>query len=405
MITLNRFQHLLIYAFVFFGPLGILLTPHFMPGAFRFYQFFLLLFPAFFVRLRVSEWKIALSFLPFLVYCIISAFFTHQKAFYEDAYPLFRSFLLMAQTLFMLGAALCYTGDKERLIKLYLGGYFISLAIGYLFFLGYYSHHIPLALIERFSIETQIGWNLLRFSPGTYPNEYGNISSFVLSILLIFFGRKKKFLTFVMIVLTFIAFLLTTTRAAYLSFIVSLVYLSFTSKEIRKLMFFFLMMGIAILAALKLYSIDFVKIFIGGLKTISLGSGSTGIRIAAWIKGFLELNQQIFLGNGFGSDIYAHNIYLELLFELGIIGILILLVTIIAYLSNHSLGLKSFWDQKKDFMGQITMIGLIHVFLFAITNHNLHHHLTYFSFLLFNLYLFSRRNDAVKASYLSRIEA
>lgn len=403
--TLCSFQHFLIYAFAFLGPLGTLLTPGFMPTAFRFYQFLLFFFPVFFIKFRVSDWKKVLSFLPFLLYCIISAFFTHQRPFYADAHPLFRSFLFMAQTLFMLGAAYSYNEDKEKLIKLYLGGYFTSLAVGYLFFLGYYTHLLSLETIERFAIEVQIAWNLLRFSPGTYPNEYGNISSFALSVLLVFFARKKKFLTLIMIILTFIAFLLTTTRAAYLSFIICLVFLSFLSREIRKLMAFLSTIGFVILFGLRMYSIDFIKIFIGGIKAISFNGGSVGIRAAAWAKGFFDLNKHIFLGDGFGSNIYAHNVYLELLFELGIIGILLLVVTIVFYLSSYSVGLKHFWNEKKTFMGVVTMISLIHVFLFALTNHNLHHHLTIFSFLLFNLYLFSKRNDEVKASYFSRIEA
>lgn len=403
--TLRQFQHLLVYLFVFLGPLGTLLTPSCFPEAFRFYQFFLVLFPIFFLKLRVSQWKMTLAFLPFLFYCILSAFFTHQRPFYEDAYPLFRSFLLLTQTLFMLGAAYCYTGEKERLIKLYLVGYFLSLVVGYLFFLGYYTHFFSLELIERFTIETQKEWGLLRFSPGTYPNEYGNISSFALSALLIFFARKKRFLTLIMIIFTFIAFLLTTTRAAYLSFFVCLIYLSFQSKEIRRLMIFFSLVGLLILLMLKLYSIDFLQIFIGGIKAIDFSEGSVGMRVTAWVKGFLDLNEHFILGNGFGSDIYAHNIYLELLFELGLIGVMVLVVSLICYLSSYSIPLKSFWKERKSFMGSITVIGLIHVFMFALTNHNLHHHLTFFSFLLFNLYLFSYGNEEEKASYLRRTAA
>lgn len=405
MMTLRSLQHFLVYAFAFLGPLGTLLTPGFMPGAFRFFQFLLFFFPVFFLKCKISEWKMILTVLPILFYCIISAFFTHQRPFYEDAYPLFRSFLFMTQTLFILGAAYCFHGEKEKLIKLYLMGYFLSLAIGYLLFFGYYTHTITLETIERFSIEAQIGWNFLRFSPGTYPNEYGNISSFALSILLVFFARKRKFLTLIMITLTFIAFLLTTTRAAYLSFIISLIYLSFQSREVRRLMTFFSIIGIIILSVLRMYSFDFMKIFIGGIKAISFSGGSVGIRAAAWLKGFFDLNQHLFFGNGFGSDIYAHNIYLELLFELGLIGSLILSVTVTFYLASYNAGLKHFWREKKTFMGMTTMISLIHTFLFALTNHNLHHHLTLFSFLLFNLYLFSKRNDEVKASYFARIEA
>lgn len=403
--TLGQFQHLLVYLFAFLGPLGALLTPSCFPEAFRFYQFFLVLFPFFFLKLRVSQWKMTLAFLPLLFYCILSAFFTHQRPFYEEAYPLFRSFLLLAQTLFMLGAAYCYTGDKKRLIKLYLGGYFLSLVVGYLFFLGYYTQFLSLELIQRFTIETQMEWGLLRFSPGTYPNEYGNISSFALSALLVFFARKKRFLTLLMIIFTFIALLLTTTRAAYLSFFVCLIYLSFQSRAIRRLMTFFSLIGLLILLMLKLYSIDFLQIFIGGIKAINFSEGSVGMRVAAWIKGFLDLNEHLILGNGFGSDIHAHNIYLELLFELGLTGVMVLVVSLIYYLSSYPISLKSFWQERKSLTGMITVVGLIHIFMFALTNHNLHHHLTFFSFLLFNLYLFGYSKEEANASYLRRTEA
>ena len=400
MITLSRVQNTFIYAFVFFGPLGTLLTPGFLPYAFRFYQLFLPFFPLFFLRLAPSQWKIALTATPFLLYCMVSAFFTHQNPYPEDAYPLFRSFLLFAQTLFVIGAACCYQGPKIRLIKLYLAGYLISLAVGYLLFLGYYTRIFSLETIQRFSVEAQIGWSLLRFSPGTYPNEYGNISSFVLATLLIFFGKKRRFLTFVMIFLTFVALLLTTTRAAQLSFFVSLIYLSVVSKDIRKILLILFLVGCTSLFILKSYSVDYLNIFIGGLKAISFTTGTTGERITTWTQGFYNLNEALFFGNGFGSEIFSHNIYFELLFELGLVGVTLLIGQIAYHLLTHLSGLKSFWQRQKEVAPQITTIALIHVALFALTNHNLHHHLTFFSILLFNLYLLNE-----KASYFSRIKA
>lgn len=394
MITLNSFQRFLIYCFVFFGPLGTLLTPSFMPYAFRFYHFLLVLSPLFFVNLKAKDWKIVLAFVPFMGYCLFSAYFTHNKDFHRDAYPLFRCCLFVAQCLFMFGAAFCLRGrdEKDRLIRIYLSGFFISLVIGYIFYIGFYLGKVSFATIHHYSVEAQMGWGLLRFSPGTYPNEYGNVSSFALSLLLLLYAKKKRFLIFIFAGLTFIAFLLTTTRAAYLSFGVTLVYLCIASHEIRKMVAKITLFGLALLLVLKAYSIDFFKIFVSGVKTISFTYGSTGIRVAEWLKGFEDLNKSIFLGNGFGANILAHNVYLELLFEMGLIGTTLLLIGIlIYYFGEHGHRIRKPFKQTNG--SQVTIVGLIHVFLFAATNHNMHHHLTWFAFLLFNMTLFSNRID------------
>ncbi|WP_194847339.1 O-antigen ligase family protein [Candidatus Neptunochlamydia vexilliferae] len=381
MLILRKIQYFLIYCFVFFGPLGTLLTPSFMPYAFRFYHFFLLLTPLLFFRLKTDQWKTVLTFVPFLAYCLISAYFTHNKEVDRDAYPLFRAFLFVSQCLFMFGAAFCLEEKaRGRLIRLYLAGFLISLIMGYTFYLGYYSGKISFATLQKYSVETQMGWGLLRFSPGTYPNEYGNVSSFVLAILLIAFAKKPRFLLFVFASLTFIALLLTTTRAAYLSFLVTVIYLCMTSRSARKVVIQFSVVCLLFLFILKYYSIDFFTIFINGVKAISLNYGSTGVRFTEWIKGAVELNGNVFFGNGFGANILTHNIYLELLYELGIVGIVVLVVTLVYFFSQTRLRRLS----------PITIVGLIHVFLFAGSNHNMHHHLTWFTLLLLSNFLFQK---------------
>ncbi|MCB1107755.1 MAG: O-antigen ligase family protein [Chlamydiia bacterium] len=391
--TLNGFQRLLIYSFAFFGPLGTLLTPSFMPYAFRFYHFFLLFFPLFFINLKEREWKTILAFVPFLGYCLVSAYFTHNKDFHQDAYPLFRCFLLISQCLFMFGAAftLRERDERNRLLFLYLAGFFLSLVIGYIFYIGYYLGKISFETIQHYSVEAQIGWGFLRFSPGTYPNEYGNIASFALSLLLIKYSEKKGFWVFIFLGLTFIAFLLTTTRAAYLSFIITMIYLCFTSSNIQKIALKTTFFALSILLILKAYSINFFKIFIAGIQTISFTYGSTGIRFQEWVKGFFDLNDHIILGNGFGSNILAHNVYLELLFELGLAGSLLLVLTLIYYLGENSRRIQKAFTQEKE--RQVVIVGLIHVLLFATTNHNMHHHLTWFIFLLLNMSVFATQQD------------
>ncbi|MCB1084711.1 MAG: O-antigen ligase family protein [Chlamydiia bacterium] len=401
MITLSTVQRGLVYCFVFFGPLGNLLTPRFLPYAFRFYHFFLLLTPLFFARLEKREWKTIALFLPLFSYCLISALFCHYKEeVHPDSYPLLRAFLFISQCLFMFGAsfALKKRDERRRLLTLYLWGFFLSLLVGYFFTIGYYSHFLSFETIHKYSVEAQMGWGLLRFSPGTYPNEYGNVSSFVLSLLLLMYGHRQRFWLLPFLSLTFIASLLTTTRAAYLSFLIALVYLTFTSPPVRKLLTKLSLVFLGILLILKAYSLNFFKIFILGFKAFSFTQGSTGVRFKEWIKGVDDLNSHILFGNGFGANILTHNVYLELLFELGLIGTLVLTVTCILYCIEHSGKLLSLLSSHlapppDRFYHQVTLLGLLHVFLFALSNHNMHHHLTWTSFLFLNIFVFQTSDE------------
>jgi len=246
---------------------------------------------------------------------------------------------------------------------------------------------VPIEVIKNLCVEAQMGWGILRFSPGSYPNEYGNVSSFVLSVLILITANRKKhrFLLYFFISLTLIALMLTTTRAAYYSFTITFIYLCFVSREVRRFSLKFLFLGCMMVGLMKYYSFDLLHIFIEGIRKISLTAGSSGIRIADWVQGFEQLGNSVFWGTGFGVNITTHNVYLELLYELGIVGILVLLISLIYFFSENHFRMAK--------VNRITTIGLIHVFLFAATNHNMHHHLTWMIFLFFISGLFSQARE------------
>ena len=82
--------------------------------------------------------------------------------------------------------------------------------------------------------------------------------------------------------------------------------------------------------------------------------------------------------------------------EVGIAGSLLLLICLVYYFSEHHLQIKRAFfsrakSQKERLYTQITLIGLLHIFLFALTNHNMLHHLTWMTFLFFNLSLFREK--------------
>ncbi|MBX7066572.1 MAG: O-antigen ligase family protein [Parachlamydiales bacterium] len=370
--------------FAALGPLGNILTPHFLPASFRAYYFLLPLFPFFYLFVKERIAKVAIVFLPFLIYSFISATIVEKFGSTNEPHTAFRFFLFLCQFYFILGAASHLKEQKNitTLLKTYLLFYFISMFFGYILFSGYYLKLVPLHILDRFSVLTQFGFGILRFSPGSYPNEYGIVSSFVLSILILLFlekrtedfGFSKKWFYF-LLTATFLAFILTTTRAAYLSFCVSLFYIAWKSGKFLKIVSYTSFFISAFFSLLLLAKINMFKILTTGF-TQKFNEGSLGERYQMWQETVEKAEGHSFWGAGFASLTNVHNVYLQLFFELGFVGLILLIGSLfLSFLESHGRYRKR---EADPFLSKIRMVGLVNVLSFAASNHNLNHHLTWF---------------------------
>ena len=378
---------LLTLLFVALGPLGNMLTPFFFPPSFRAYYFLLPCFPIFYLLVRERIAKIGIIFLPLLIYCLVSASIVEKFGHTNESLTSFRFFLLFCQFFFILGAA-SNLKEKEQILtilKTYLNYFFLSVAAGYLLFFGYYLKIFTLQILMRFTVLTQFGFSLLRFSPGSYPNEYGVVASFALSVLaLIFFekrfqqfGFSKKWFFFLSAA-TFLAFLLTTTRAAYLSFFVSMIYITWKSGKFLKTLSYIAVSITAFFSLLLIVKINMFHILTYGF-TQKINEGSLGERYFMWLETIEKAEGHEFWGAGFASLSNVHNVYLQLFFELGFVGLVLLFGSFfLAFLESFSQYKKPLEDDFSRFFSKIRMVGLINVLSFAASNHNLNHHLTWF---------------------------
>ncbi len=388
-IRLNIKKFLLL-CYVALGPLGNMLTPHFFPQSFRAYYFLLPCFPFFFTNVRERMAKIGIFLLPFLLYSFFSAYMVEYFGEANEPFTLFRFCLMTCQFFFLVGAAsaLKEKGDVIQALRIYLKFFFVSLAVGYIFFFGYYAHIIPIELIQRFCVLAQFGFNLLRFSPGSYPNEYGIVSSFALCLISLIYLDKKgpefnlsnKGLLFFFIA-TLIAFLLTTTRAAYLSYFVCTIYLTWKSGKFFKMLFRLSIFFVVFFFILLFFKLDMFDILSAGFSQ-KIDEGSLGDRYFMWLEAVERAEGNTFLGVGFGSLTNIHNVYLQLAFELGIVGSLLLLASLLFMVLETYCRYKKFGAGYDPFLKKVQMVGLINVLSFAASNHNLNHHLTWFVFFL-----------------------
>jgi O-antigen ligase len=390
----------LINLFIFLGPLGNLLTPGVFPSAFRTYYFVLLGFPFLFNRLDKKQQKLLFLLLPFFLYCLLSSVWGGNL----NALP--RFFLLFFQFLFVLGAA-SYLNNQKEALAFYLKSFFISVIVGYVFFLGFYLRLLSFATIERFSVLGQFGYGLLRFSIGSYPNEYGIVASFICAVLLLWLSQKDVHLQMsrkigvVFLGLTSIALLLTTTRSAYVACFLSIIYVAWIKKRV---LLWAVFLSVGMLGFLKIFNVNILKFIIFGFDFIQVTEGSMGSRVILWQEAWEEFFSQALWGQGFAAFTDAHNVYLQLMAELGLIGAVLLLVALsLSFFKRRTLFplIKKKQDAEELFLKRVRLLGIMHVLWFALTNHNLNHHLTWFVILL---YLASWLSKEVEISLPNKVD-
>jgi O-antigen ligase len=282
---------------------------------------------------------------------------------------------------------------KWRIIQNAVNGFTITLIIGFQIYFAVLAGALPMEFYEKINVITQFGYGFLRFSPGSYPNEFGVMSSYfcILTICLIIYNSpffKKKYLYFVFL-LSFIGMALATTRAAYLSFAVSFLYL-FTSVTVKhKIKFAFFSMLIIVASTIFVpdtifqYAADILE---KGYDSAVNSAGSVESRYVAWEDAWNLFKDNLFFGVGFENPAIsmAHNTYLQFLFAFGIIGAVFFLLPVffvICYIFKKQYeNISNRYDKPYR---DLAIIGLIHILTFALTNHNQNHFLTWFTIFLF----------------------
>lgn len=395
--VIENYKEKLVRCFCFLGPIGNLIPALPSVHSFRFFYIIVFLGAALFLfqfnRTKESRYLFALS-LPLIIYTFVSAIFGLLNVIGTDPAenPMIRWMLLVSMFFFVLYASSGYHTARNchHYIKLYLYGYLVSMIVGYIIFAGYYKGVISFDRLQYIEVLPQLGYGMLRFSPGSYPNEYGIVSSFALAIITYFLLNKKtsfnKKRLVIIYLFVFVALILTTTRAAYIAYGLCLLFLLF--RQIKSFQFkrvLFLIVIVTSMIAFTLYVIqtnyyDILTVFEVGYDSFTSNTGSSAERLETWdTAAELFLDDNYIIGLGFGSWGNMHNVYLELFFELGLLGTGLLLATFMLYSIAFKVILRD------EVTSVITSLGLINVLWFAVSNHNLNHHLTWFVILLFLL--------------------
>jgi hypothetical protein len=158
------------------------------------------------------------------------------------------------------------------------------------------------------------------------------------------------------------------------------------------------------------YIIDLKSLFSAVIDSIISGlspdtnSGSLNARFQVWELGSEYFNNaNPLIGVGFGRLHNIHNVYLQIIFELGLLGTFLFLFTVFFIkksLNDSKQVISQSISIKHVLLTKVKNLAILHVLWFATNNHNLNHHLTWFCVFL----VFISNYKFLKTNKLKNIE-
>ncbi|WP_417538055.1 O-antigen ligase family protein [Marinomonas sp.] len=221
--------------------------------------------------------------------------------------------------------------------------------------------------------------NIFRFNPGSNVNEFSyilGIGIFLLNFINIE-RRKKNMVLFIFLICLF----LTLTRAAWLSLLVAYVIYFLLNENSTKRMINTIIFSCFVFSIFAyIYStVESFSYLVDSRLAPTIGvSGEERLeKFDFAYQSLLSSKMTLLFGHGWSTNMYIHNVYLQLLYELGVIGFIIFSVYIIYII------LPIFFIKEK--YCKATLISLIvFIFLFATMQHTLYHTQTWFILAIIN---------------------
>ncbi|WP_423823866.1 O-antigen ligase family protein [Salinisphaera sp. SPP-AMP-43] len=272
-------------------------------------------------------------------------------------------------------------------------GFVLVFLLGFVLYAGVVFGPVPATLYEHVVTVEQSAFGYLRFSPGTYPNEFGTLCSFFALFALIKNSRQGGTASLLVALMALIGIALASTRSAYVTLIVGvlIVLVGIPSLKRRTQIMGAILFAIPLgLLLLNFLGFNFLAVLKGGFDAaLNPNQGSLGERLQGWASAASQFVNFPFLGFGFESPniSFLHNLFLQEIFGLGLVGCALLILLSMAFWVLRKTNLdktfecSSFSEERYVFL--IRIIALEHTVLFGLNNHNQSHFLTWLTFALF----------------------
>ncbi len=413
---INNFQEKIIFLIFFLAPTGTFFLAFAKTGSFRLFYILCLIYIIYSFLYRRKTYSKNLLIMGFVMFfaTLFSVFWAFFFDFPSDLklslnpFLRFNIILILFLSFYFMFHDFISNNHPVKLYDLYklsLFGFLTVFILGLMVYIPTLIGLISIEFWKKFVTIAQTAYGYLRFSPGTYPNEFGVLSSFFSIVSIMFFIIEKKYKYIIFLLIFLMGMALASTRISYVTFSVSIliVYVFYFRSKNLLLIFFTSLISIILLLIIldSYFNYNFHNVLMTGINSISslegYTQGSSAIRLEYYEIATDKFLKSPYLGLGFESPHLAmmHNLILQLLYGYGLFLSVVMVVIITLFvrivrsktIKNQFSILLRIDSKLHKYFKVITWVLFIHVFLFGLTNHNQAHFLTWLFFgqLLLNL--------------------
>ncbi|MBI5644259.1 MAG: hypothetical protein HY954_12385 [Deltaproteobacteria bacterium] len=296
-----------------------------------------------------SERVVFILILFFVAWTGISLFWTHN---YNQGV---NDFLTLMSSVLMVQMFLVFINDRETLFKVLSIFSLLGLGLGILLVTSkWYSGSETISILSDLKIKLSIIKDAKRpggFAPPNLASLVINIFIFANMALLYRGGFLMKAFRVLVILFLISSHLIVSSKAGLLNMVMGLAIFIFTVPQLRNWRIriataFTVLVGFAVAVAGNVLINRFILLF-------EKGVGTKGDRLGWWATGFGKLYESGGIGTGVGGFMQyilpaagPHSLYFSILFDLGIIGILLFFLLIILTINHIVLALRKTKDNE-----------------------------------------------------------
>lgn len=333
-----------------------------------------------------------LEFAPFILFIVTVLPSLANPHFYSEFYEktdpvkIFFNYIFLQLICFSIAISVNTKNKLLNCLKYSLYSFLLVLGFGFFqqiaYYLGFYN---PNLYVGFHSLIIDYYGPFLRFSPGTFSNEFGEITQSILiffTVLLYNFRKKiplfKKLGLQLILFLSLVALVLNFTRISWIVYVLFLFCFFGIGKNKLKERFFLSLFTVFIIAITYfLYSETDIPVIISIFDRFSelseLSSSSAGTRLEAWDISLNLFLERPFTGHGLGTASETHNVPIQLLAETGVQGLLGFYFLIFYLLHKFY---KMIYKSSDLFLKSVSLavfFSLAGCIIFDFTNHGIYH--------------------------------
>lgn len=298
--------------------------------------------------------------------------------------------------------------QKFRVVNFAIKGYVVVTCLGFVLYFLTVAGVVPRSFYVRFVILDQQAYGFIRFSPGTYGNEWGILASFFSGLLIVVAIKSVESrhlnianlkLTTLFILLSILGLTMATTRTAFGTFILSIPIIFYYAKS-PKLIGLVIFASVPIIAVIWYFVGDILlNVFNAGVRNLGADSKSVAGRLDGVAEAYALMVDNLAFGVGFQNEQITgiHNLYMQYFSGIGFIQAALIFTfgpLFVYFLRPEVRDFDMLSNERPylDILRFACVSALLHVAIFGLTNHNQNHFLT---FLMIFLFIVTPRKHAI----------